>query len=167
MGLPFSQVQVMTILQCGGILRGSQENLLASVDPVNSSTESRKISNGRFLVASFNSSFERISCYITHLSIHYLEVRSDGNSVIGNVLKRQHVCIADLHTDRPGNILIDILSEIYKDQKCDSLVTEIQDQLEQGAKSRGVWGGAAESDHEQRLGRGQPFLDIDLNINKA
>ena len=149
MGLPFSQVQVMTILQCGGILRGSQENLLASVDPVNSSTESRKISNGRFLVASFNSSLERMSSYIIHLYplILYLEVRGDGNSVIRNVLKRQHVCVADLHTDRPGNILIDILSQIYKDQKYDSLVTEIQDQLEQGAKSRGVWGGATESDH--------------------
>ena len=60
-----------------------------------------------------------------------------------------------------------ILSQIYKDQKCDYLVTEIQDQLEEGAKSRGVWGRAAESDHEQGLGRGQPFLDIDLNINKA
>ena len=80
--------------------------------------------------------------------MHYLEVRSDGNSVIGNVLKRQHVCITDLHADRPGNILIDILSQIYKDQKCGSLVTEIQDQLEQGAKSRGVWGGATESDHQ-------------------
>ena len=67
-----------------------------------------------------------------------------------------------------GGLVNETIFKIQK--KCDYLVTEIQDQLEQGAKSRGVWGGATESDHEQGLGRGQPFLDIDLSYccrNKA
>ena len=56
---PSSYVHDTTILQCGGSLTGIHDILLASVDPVSSSTESRKINSGFSAVASFNSSFRK------------------------------------------------------------------------------------------------------------
>ena len=83
-------------------------------------------------------------------AIHYLQIGSHRNRIIWYVLKWQHVCIADLHADRPRcfELIFHCLS-IY-----------IQVLPEKRAKSSGVWGGATEPDHEEWLGRGQPLLDI-------
>ena len=45
-------------------------------------------------------------------SFHYLEISSDRNRVIRDLLERQHVCVADLHADRPG--LLDCLFVLFK-----------------------------------------------------
>ena len=87
-------------------------------------------------------------------AIHYLQIGSHRNRVIWYVLKWQHVCIADLHADRPGCLKL-IFHQL-------SLSLYFQVLPEKRAKSSRVWGGAAKPDHEKGLGGGQPLLEIEV-----